>query len=102
MQEAETILGGGEVGAPGTHALAPTVTPARIGKYEVREEIGNGTLVRLFHATDRDTSRQVILKLLTDIRDQRLVQIFRREVANAARLRHRNLITIYELGEHEG
>src|SRR5207302_514244 len=36
------------------------------------------------------------------IRDRRLVEVFRREVANAARLRHRNLITIYELGDHDG
>jgi eukaryotic-like serine/threonine-protein kinase len=75
---------------------------ARIGKYEVDAEIGNGTLVKVFRALDRDTGRPVTLKLLAEAGDRRVADLFRRKVATAAKLSHKNLIAIYELGEHEG
>src|SRR5438270_477892 len=101
MQQPGTTRGGEESRASATPPIPAGNVPSRIGKYQVTAEIGNGTLVKLFRASDRDTGRPVLLKVLTDTSDHRLVEMFRREVANAARLCHRNLITIYELGEHE-
>jgi TonB family protein len=102
MQAASAMSGGEEPLTPGMPGGPDGARPARIGKYEVRSEVGKGTLVKLFRASDRDTGRSVILKVLTGSRDRRLVELFRRVVGTAARLRHRNLITIYELGEHAG
>ena len=89
MQPAGAISGGEEPRIPETPEGRDEAVPARIGKYEVRSELGNGTLVKLFRASDRDTGRPVILKVLTGSRDRRLVELFRRVVGNAARLRHR-------------
>src|SRR5262249_16884371 len=76
--------------------------PARIGKYEVKEEIGEGDLIRLVRAFDCDTGRPVTLKILTDKATPNLVDRFRREVGSAAKLRTPNTIAIYEMGEHAG
>jgi serine/threonine-protein kinase len=105
MQPASIINGGDEGRAAPTPAAptpVPSALPSRIGKYDVRGEIGKGTLVKVFRAQDTDIGRPVILKILAGSRDRRLIELFRREVMAAARLRHRNLITIYELGEHAG
>jgi TonB family protein len=76
--------------------------PARIGKYEVEQEVGCGDLVRVFLAFDRDIHRPLQLKLLTDLTDTAITQRFRREVADIAKLRVTGMVAIYELGEHVG
>jgi len=99
MQPARTINRGDEDLVQA--APAPAETPKYIARYELRGEIGHGTVVRQYRALDRDIARAVILKVLTASGD-RVIELFRREVANAARLRHPNFITIYELGDHDG
>jgi TonB family protein len=44
----------------------------------------------------------VTLKLLADVTDKRRGDRFRREVACVAKLRHPNVVAVYELGEHVG
>src|SRR6476620_4991137 len=102
MLPSGALRGGEEVHTPATPVAVEAERPSRIGKYDILAEIGNGTLVKLFRASDRDTGRRVVLKLLAQSQDHRLVELFRRTVATAARLHHRNLITIYELGENNG
>ncbi|MDE3159522.1 MAG: TonB family protein [Acidobacteriota bacterium] len=82
----------------------PKPLSTRIGKYEVEAEIGSssGGRVRVFRALDRDTGRPVTLKLLADVTDKRRGDRFRREVACVAKLRHPNVVAVYELGEHVG
>ncbi len=91
----------GEAGA-GLLSGSPRPAPARIGKYEIESEIGQGALVKAFRAFDRDTGRPVTLKVLTEVADRGLVERFRREAAAVSRLHHRSIIGIYELGEHVG
>src|SRR5581483_2666535 len=74
---------------------------ARIGKYEVENDLGGG-LVRVLYARDRATGRKVTLKVLTDLADRPRGERFRREVAAIANIRSSSLISIYELGEHVG
>jgi serine/threonine-protein kinase len=102
MQAAGTLSGGEEARAPGAAVTSASALPVRIGKYAVLAEVGAGTLVRSFRASDQGTGRPVLLKLLTNKDSQRLVELFRREVGYAARIHHPNLITIYELGDHAG
>ena len=45
--------------------------------------------------------RQIAIKLLRDDNDE-LRERFAREARSAARLRHRNIVTIFDVGEHDG
>ena len=76
----------------------------RVGKYRLLELVGRGAMGRVFAALDDHTERKVAIKLLNadlegepDIRTR-----FFREAQAAARLGHRNVITIYDLGEDRG
>ena len=77
-------------------------TPARVGRYDIESEIGNGLLVRVFRAFDQSTARPVTLKVITGAADESAIERFRSEVSTAARLRHPGIVAIYELGEHNG
>ncbi|HJT89637.1 MAG TPA: TonB family protein [Bryobacteraceae bacterium] len=90
----------GTAPAPGGAALRSV--SARIGKYEVEDEIGHTPWMKAFRAFDRDTGRNVILRVLTDVGNRPAIERFRREVAAAANLRTRQMVAIYELGEHVG
>src|SRR5581483_10044608 len=74
----------------------------RFGKYlvEAEEEPARQARVRVFRALDRDTGRPVTLKVLSDVRDQKFADQFRREVASISKVRNANVVAIYELGEY--
>lgn len=76
----------------------------RIGEYVVLDKIGSGGMGQVFKAEDRRTGRLVALKLLraTYTKSQRAVTRFYREANTAARLKHRNLVTVSEAGEWNG
>jgi WD40 repeat protein len=75
--------------------------PTRIGRFEVRRELGRGGNGVVFLAYDPPLRREVALKLP---RPEALVteearRRFRREAEAAARLVHPNLVPIYEAGQ---
>jgi len=75
-----------------------------LGKYEILEEIGRGGFAVVYKARDTTLDRVVALKVL-DLywaKDPSFVTRFRQEARGAARLRHPNIITVYEAGEAEG
>src|SRR6516225_7274054 len=82
--------------------MTPSSAPPRIGKYEIREEIGHEVLVSVFRAVDRDIGRPVTLKVLTDVTNLGIRTRFRREVATIAKVRNDSVAAVYELGEHAG
>jgi serine/threonine protein kinase len=75
-----------------------------LGKYELLEEIGRGGFAVVYKARDTELDRIVALKVLkpywTD--EPGFVTRFRREARAVARLRHPNIVTVYETGEGEG
>ena len=76
--------------------------PAPIGKYEIIRLLGRGGMGRVYLARDAQLDRSVAIKVLRDpLFDEELLQRFFREARAAANLRHDNIITIYEVGEHE-
>jgi serine/threonine protein kinase len=75
--------------------------PTRIGRYEVLEPIGRGGMGSLYLALDPLLDRQIAIKLLRDDDDE-LRERFAREARAAARLRHPNIVTIFDVGEHDG
>lgn len=75
-----------------------------ISKYELVEEIGRGGFAVVYKARDLDLDRLVALKVLAPhlAWDPTFAKRFRREAQSAAKLRHANIITIYEVNEAEG
>jgi protein kinase-like protein len=76
----------------------------RVGRYELRREIGRGgsAVVYLAHQTDLD--REVALKELAAFRasDPAFVERFLRESRLTGSLNHPNIVTVHEYFEHEG
>ena len=75
--------------------------PSSIGRYDVMSPIGQGGMGSLFLAWDPKLERKIAIKLLRDD-DESLRERFAREARAAARLRHPNIVTIFDVGEHEG
>src|SRR3954463_4541768 len=75
--------------------------PTSIGRYQVLRALGRGGMGTLYLASDPALGREVALKVLNDD-DLELRQRFQREAKAAARLRHRHIVTIYDVGEDAG
>jgi eukaryotic-like serine/threonine-protein kinase len=78
--------------------------PKRIGKYEILEEIGRGGFAAVYKARDPSLDRIVALKVLHPYwsEDPSFATRFRGEARAAAKLRHPNIVTVYETGEADG
>ncbi|HLA78629.1 MAG TPA: protein kinase [Vicinamibacteria bacterium] len=78
--------------------------PAHIGRYRVLGVLGQGAMGIVYRGHDDSLDREVALKVMGAGRgaDPDTVARFRREAKAVARLQHPNIITIYELGEHDG
>jgi serine/threonine protein kinase len=79
---------------------ADTDLPAIPG-YEVRRRIGQGGMGIVYEARRLSDGRWVALKMIVGTHPQ-LKQRFRREVSAIARLRHPNIVELYDTGEHGG
>ncbi|MCC6176573.1 MAG: protein kinase [Chloroflexi bacterium] len=80
--------------APGT-ALGPYVIVARLGRG------GMATVYRAHHsALDRDVAIKVLWPNLAD--SPGFIERFRREARIVSRLRHPNILTVYDFGEQAG
>jgi serine/threonine-protein kinase len=71
----------------------------RIGRYEVQSEIGHGTFGRVFRAYDPVTRRNVAIKVLIAENDPDVLARFFLEVQATAKLKHKNIVTIYDFNE---
>jgi len=80
----------------------PNIT--RIGKYEVLEIIGRGGMGLVYRAFDRQLSREVAIKTVTEgfAGDQEMLARFYREAAKTGALKHPNIVIVYDLGEQDG
>ncbi|MBW2527159.1 MAG: serine/threonine protein kinase, partial [Deltaproteobacteria bacterium] len=76
----------------------------RLGRYELRRELGAGGMGIVFEAYDPQLDRLVALKVLPDgmMQDAERRSRFLREARAAARLTHTNIATIHDVGEHGG
>ena len=75
--------------------------PSVIGRYQVRERLGQGGMGALFLALDPAIDRLVALKLLR-VDSEEMRARFLREARSAGRLQHPHIVTIYDVGEHDG
>lgn len=82
-------------------SLAPNT---RLGRYEIRSQIGAGGMSEVYLAHDTQLRRPVALKLLPAkyTADRGRLQRFEQEARAAATLNHPNIAHIYEIGESGG
>lgn len=82
----------------------PGRLPATFGTYEILEEIASGGMGVVYRARDLELGREVALKMIRGDRTDwtgDLVRRFLLEARSAARLRHPNIVTVYQAGTHD-
>ena len=81
------------------------LTPgARLGKYKVLAHIATGGMGTVYKAADEQLGRLVALKVLDPAMAEKpnTLERFRREARHAAKLIHKNIVTLYEYGQADG
>ncbi|HEX6974946.1 MAG TPA: serine/threonine-protein kinase, partial [Vicinamibacterales bacterium] len=81
--------------------------PTKLGKYEIRRELGRGAMGVVYEGYDPMIQRVVALKTirpdqLVGAHAQEILERFRREAQAAGRLTHPNIVAIYDFGEDAG
>jgi hypothetical protein len=76
-----------------------------LGKYPIIAHIASGGMATVYRGLDPDTGREVALKVLpadSVAGKPALLERFRREAQHGAKLRHENIVALYEFGEAGG
>ncbi|MEO5926779.1 MAG: WD40 repeat domain-containing serine/threonine protein kinase [Bryobacteraceae bacterium] len=76
----------------------------QLGPYRIEELLGRGGMGRVFRAFDSRLGRDVAIKLLPPglARDPEQMRRFEQEAWAAGTLSHPNVVTVYDVGTHEG
>src|SRR5215510_11442110 len=75
----------------------------RLGRFDILEQIGQGRMGTVYKARDPALNRVVAIKLLREGFDSsEMRERFMQEARSAGGLQNPNIVTVFELGEHEG
>lgn len=76
----------------------------RLGRYQIREIIGEGAMACVYKAFDPEINRALAIKLLkAQLRlDSEYRNRFLREAKGAGVLSHPNIVTVFDVGEDQG
>jgi eukaryotic-like serine/threonine-protein kinase len=83
--------------------MTPT-TDKRLGPYEILSPLGAGGMGEVWRARDTRLDREVAIKVLpaSFARDVDRLRRFEQEALATSALNHPNILTIYDVGDHEG
>ena len=70
--------------------------------YEIKAHIGSGGMAVVFQAIQESLQRPVALKVLKQTESKEFTERFLNEGRILASLNHRNIITVHDIGIHEG
>lgn len=75
-----------------------------IGGYEILSQIGQGGMATVYRARQVSMNREVALKVLPRqfLNDDTYLQRFNQEVKIVSQLEHRNIVPVYDYGQHDG
>lgn len=81
--------------------------PEKLGRYEIRRELGSGAMATVYEGWDPSIKRRVAVKTikrdtLDSAEAEEIIARFQREAQAAGQLSHPNIVSIYEYGEDAG
>src|SRR4029079_3812807 len=76
----------------------------KIGRFEIIGKLGRGAFGLVYKGKAPVITRLAAIKVMSEatVGDPELVSRFRREAEAAGGLHHKNIVTIYDMGEHNG
>lgn len=76
----------------------------QIGKYDIIEVLGRGGMGVVYRGIDKQIGREVAIKTLTQgfMGDPGMLARFYDEASRTGRLKHPNIVTVYDLGDDNG
>lgn len=76
--------------------------PEKIGRYEVKAELGRGGMATVYRAFDPSFDREVAIKVLPRemMHDPQFRSRFEREIKMIASLEHPAIVPVYDVGDH--
>src|SRR6266700_1722219 len=81
--------------------MIPTGT--KLGRYEIRSQLGAGGMGEVYRARDEKLNRDVAIKVLpaTYSQDADRLRRFEQEAQAAGALNHPNILAVHDVGTHE-
>lgn len=79
------------------------MAPNKIGRYEIKAELGRGGMATVYRAYDPMFEREVALKILPQelMHDEQFRVRFQREAKTIARLEHAAIVPVYDVGQSD-
>ena len=80
------------------------MTQQKIGRYEIKSELGRGGMATVYKAYDPRFEREVALKVLPRelLHDPQFRVRFEREAKTVAALEHQAIVPVYDVGDEDG